>query len=211
MSEDLVFYTNPMSRGRVVRWMLEEIGQPYRTELMDFAKIKAADYLAVNPMGKVPAIAHNGKVVTEVCAICTYLADAFPAAGLAPALEDRAAYYRWLFYIAGPLEAAVTDKVLGVQISDEQKRMVGYSCFDQMVDVLEGGVMAAGYVAGDRFTTADLLLAAYLGFYMVQFGVIEKRAAFEAYVARMTERPAYKRAAEIDDGLIARAQQQQPA
>src|SRR3569623_1649044 len=116
MSKDLVFYTNPMSRGRIVRWMLEEVGQPYRTELLEYETgMKAAQYLAINPTGKVPAIVHGGTVVTEGAAICAYLADAFPQAGLAPALDDRGDYYRWLFFAAGPVEAAVTAENFGYE------------------------------------------------------------------------------------------------
>jgi glutathione S-transferase len=113
MTDELVFYTNPMSRGRIVRWMLEEIGHPYRTELLDFGTtMKAPSYLSINPMGKVPTIRHGDTVVTEVAAICAYLADAFPRAGLAPPPGDRlrGPYYRWLFFAAGPVEAAVTNK-----------------------------------------------------------------------------------------------------
>jgi len=109
MTEELVFYTHPMSRGRIVRWMLEEVGQPYQTELLDFATtMRAPAYLAINPMGKVPALRHGEIVVTEAAAICAYLADAFPEAGLAPPPGDkrRGAYYRWLFFAAGPLDAA---------------------------------------------------------------------------------------------------------
>ena len=105
MSDELVFYTTPTSRGRIVRWMLEEVGQPYRTELLDYGTtMKAPAYLAINPMGKVPAITHGDAVVTEAGAICAYLADAFPQAGLAPAPGDkaRAPYFRWRFYAAGP-------------------------------------------------------------------------------------------------------------
>ncbi|HRE36661.1 MAG TPA: glutathione S-transferase, partial [Sphingopyxis terrae] len=109
MADDLIFYTNPMSRGQIVRWMLEEVGAPYQTQILGYDdSMKGADYLAINPMGKVPAIVHRGKVVTECAAICAYLADAFPDAGLAPPLEARADYYRWLFFAAGPLETAVT-------------------------------------------------------------------------------------------------------
>ncbi|MEJ0058187.1 MAG: glutathione S-transferase N-terminal domain-containing protein [Terricaulis sp.] len=103
MAKDLVFYTNPMSRGRITRWMLEEIGAPYRTEVLDYGTtMKAPEYLAVNPMGKVPAILHGDVIVTEGAAICAYLADAFPEAGLAPAVDDplRGTYYRWLFFAA---------------------------------------------------------------------------------------------------------------
>ena len=107
MNEDLVFYTHPHSRGRIARWMLEEVDAEYRTEVVEYAtEMKSPRYLAINPMGKVPAISHRGAVVTETAAICAYLADAFPNAGLAPAPRERGAYYRWLFFAAGPLEAA---------------------------------------------------------------------------------------------------------
>src|SRR6266576_6243541 len=114
MTDELTFYTHPMSRGRVVRWMLEEIGQPYCTELLEYGTtMKAPAYLAINPMGKVPAIRHGDTVVTEAAAICAYLADAFPEAELAPAADERAPYYRWMFFAAGPLEMAVTNRALG--------------------------------------------------------------------------------------------------
>src|SRR3982750_1979055 len=119
VADTLTFYTNPMSRGRIIRWMLEEVGQPYETVVLDYAStMKGADYLAINPMGKVPAIKHGDTVVTEAAAICAYLADAFPEAGLAPPPADRlrGPYYRWLFFVAGPLEAAWTNKVLGFDV-----------------------------------------------------------------------------------------------
>ena len=97
MADELVFYTNPMSRGRIVRWMLEEVGVPYRTEILDYGTtMKQPDYLAINPMGKVPSLRHSAVVVTECAAICAYLADAFPGAQLAPPPRVRGAYYRWL-------------------------------------------------------------------------------------------------------------------
>lgn len=209
MAEELVFYTNPMSRGRIVRWMLEEVGQPYRTEVLDYAKMKAPAYLAVNPMGKVPALAHGSTVVTECAAICAYLADAFPQAGLAPApgSPDRGPYYRWLFFVAGPLEAAVTDRTLGVEIKPEQQRMAGYGSYGDVMDALEKGLDGREHLASDRFSAADLYVGSHLDWGM-GFGTVEKRPAFQAYVARLRERPAYKRAAEIDDALIAA---QQPA
>src|SRR6202007_3460787 len=109
MTDDLVFYTHPMSRGRIVRWMLEEVGQPYRTVILDYATtLKGPEYLAINPMGKVPAIKHGDVVVTEAAAICAYLADAFPQAGLAPPAGEGGAYYRWLFFGAVPVAAAGT-------------------------------------------------------------------------------------------------------
>lgn len=200
MDANLVFYTNPMSRGRIVRWMLEEIGQPYHTEILDYAStMKAPAYLAINPMGKVPAIRHNGAVVTECGAICAYLADAFPSASLAPppASPLRGPYYRWLFFAAGPLEAAWTNQAMGFIVPEDKQRMVGYGNFGAVLNAIEGAVSTAPYLAGDSFTAADLYLGSQLGFGM-QFGMIEKRPAFATYVANLTSRPAYKRAQEID-------------
>lgn len=203
MSE-LIFYTNPMSRGRIVRWMLEEVGQPYRTEILDYAaSMKAPAYLAINPMGKVPAIVHGGTIVTECAAICAYLADAFPAAGLAPAPTDkwRGPYYRWMFFAAGPLEAAASNKAMGFQVPPERTAMIGYGTFGTVLDTLEGAIKGRPYIAGDKFTAADVYVGSHLAFGM-QFGTIEKRPAFETYVAGLQVRPAAKRANEIDDALI---------
>ena len=203
MSEELVFYTNPMSRGRIVRWMLEEVGAPYRTEILDYASsLKASPYLAINPMGKIPAIVHNGTVVTECAAICAYLADAFPQAGLAPPTNARGAYYRWMFFAAGPVEAASTNKSMGFEVTPEGQRMAGYGNLGLVVDALEGAVSKGDYIAGDKFTAADVYVGAQIGWGM-QFGWLEKRPAFEAYSARVSTRPAAIRAREIDDGLIA--------
>ena len=211
MSNELVFYTNPMSRGRIVRWMLEEVGQPYRTELLDYATgMKGADYLAINPMGKVPAIRHGETVVTEGAAICAYLADAFPQAGLAPPLGDRGAYYRWLFFAAGPVEAAVTTKSLGVDVPPDRRMMVGFGCLEDVVNTLEGAVKGRDYIAGDRFSAADVYVGSQIGWGM-QFGSIEKRPAFEAYWEKVGNRPAAIRAREIDDALIPAQPQPVPA
>ncbi|MBS0502737.1 MAG: glutathione S-transferase family protein [Proteobacteria bacterium] len=204
MSDSLIFYTNPMSRGRIIRWMLEEVGAPYETVLLDYAaSMKAPDYLAINPMGKVPAIKHGDTIVTECAAICAYLADAFPEAGLAPApgSKDRGAYYRWLFYAAGPVEAAVNDKVLGLEIPEERKMMVGYGSYDLMVDVLDQAVGASDYLAGGKFSAADLYVGAHIG-WGTQFGTLPKRPNFDAYLARIMSRPAAIRAREIDDALM---------
>ena len=209
MAEDLVFYTNPMSRGRIVRWMLEEVGQPYQTQILDYAQgLKSPAYLAINPMGKVPALVHGGTVVTECAAICAYLADAFPQAGLAPPphAHARGPYYRWLFFTAGPLESAVTNKSLGVDIKPEQQRMAGYGSYGHVMDALEQALDGREHLAGDRFSAADLYVGSHLGWGM-GFGTIEKRPAFEAFVGRLAARPAYVRAAEIDDALVAAAQQ----
>ncbi len=202
----LTFYTNPMSRGRIVRWMLEEVGQPYDTVVLGYGDdgMKADDYRAINPMGKVPAIVHDGRTVTECAAICAYLADAFPDAGLAPPTHDRADYYRWMFFAAGPVEAAAVEKARGLVVTPEQSRMVGYGSFDVVIDALEGAVAGREFIAGDRFTAADL----YVGSHMMwgsQFGWLPKRDAFDAYIARLAARPAYKRGGAIDDALIAAA------
>jgi len=206
MADELTFYTNPMSRGRIVRWMLEEVGQPYKTELLDFASTaKAPAYLAINPMGKVPAIKHGDIVVTECAAICAYLADAFPAARLAPPSGDRlrGPYYRWLFFGAGPVEAAATNKSMGFVVPEDRKGMAGYGSLAQVVDVLESAVSHGDYLVGGNFTAADLYLGAHIGWGM-QFGWLEKRPAFERYWDRISKRPAAVRAREIDDALMPR-------
>ncbi len=207
MSQEIVFYTNPQSRGRIVRWMLEETAQPYRTEVLGYGtSMKTAEYLAINPMGKVPALKHGDTVVTEVAAICAYLADVFPQAGLAPPPGDqtRGPYYRWLFFAAGPLEAAVTNHALGFEAPPGRERMLGYGTFAEALDAVESAVSANEYLAGGRFTAADLYLASHLGFGM-QFGTIESRPAFAAYWERMSSRSAAVRARDMDDALVEHA------
>jgi len=207
MTDALVFYTNPMSRGRIVRWMLEELGQPYSTVLLDYrTTIRSPAYLAINPMGKVPALVHGEVVVTECAAICAYLADAFPQAELAPATSSplRGAYYRWLFFGAGPVEAAVTNQSLGFEIPPDQVQLqgrAGYGSLKRVLDTLDSTLTGRDHLVGDRFSAADLYIAAQLGWGM-QFGTIDKRPNFERYVALHRERPAALRAARIDDGLL---------
>src|SRR5688500_104132 len=194
----LKFYTNPMSRGQTVRWMLEEVGEPYETEILDYkTTMKAEPYLSINPMGKVPAIRHDGRVVTEVAAICCYLADAFPAANLAPPQAERADYYRWIFLTSGPVEAAFRNKAAGFEPPPDRQAMFGYGTYDRAMATLEAAVSARPFLAADRFTAADLFVGAMVGF-MLQFNLLEPRPAFTDYVARVTDRPAYRRAKEID-------------
>ena len=204
MSDDLVLYTNPMSRGRVARWMLEEVGEPYRVELLDYGTtMKAPEYLAINPMGKVPAIVHRGVAVTENAAICAYLADAFPAAGLAPApgAIDRAPYYRWMFFAAGPLEAAVTNHALGVEVPPERRAMLGYGSYALALDTLETAICDHAFIAGDRFSAADVYVGSHIAFGL-QFGSIERRPTFVDYAARLAARPAAIRANAADDAAM---------
>jgi glutathione S-transferase len=208
MANELILYTNPTSRGRIARWMLEEVGQPYRTEVLEYAtSMKDSPYLAINPMGKVPALRHNDVVVTETAAICAYLADAFPQTKLAPPPGDcrRAPYYRWLFFSAGPVEAAVSNKAIGVVVPPERERMMGYGRFDNVMNALEAALSSVHYLAGDDFTAADLYVGSQLGFGMM-FGMIEKRPTFERYWQRVSARPACKRAKELDDALMPRPQ-----
>ena len=209
---DLIFYTNPQSRGRIVRWMLEEVGEPYDTEIIDYSDLNSDDYRAVNPMAKVPAVRHDGHVVTECAAICAYLADVFPDAGLGPRADEKADYYRWMFFAAGPVEAAVSNKAMGWEPTPERERMFGYGNFDRTITTLDRFLSDRDYVCGDRFTAADVYVGSQLMFPM-QFGLIDKRDSFARYAERLQGRDAYKRAAEIDDQAQAQAQstQAQPA
>jgi glutathione S-transferase len=205
MADELVFYTNPQSRGRIARWMLEEVGQPYKTEVLDYASsMKASAYLAINPMGKVPALRHGNAVVTETAAICAYLADAFPQAGLAPPTSDRmrAPYYRWMFFTAGPVEAATSNKALNFVVPPERERMIGYGTYANTMSALENAVSNGKYLLGDNFSAADVYVGSAIGFGLM-FGTFEKRPAFEQYWQRLSGRPAFSRAKELDDGLVA--------
>ena len=205
MNEELIFYTNPMSRGRIVRWMLEELGVPYRTELVEYGPMmKSPEYLAVNPMGKVPAIRHGDTVVTECAAICAYLADAFPDAGLAPPSGHRGPYYRWLFFAAGPLEAAVTGRMFGFVVPVDKEPMVGYGNYATVMNALEKAVEGEGYVAGETFSAADVYVGSHIGWGM-QYDTVEKRPAFEAYWSRLSEREAYRRGNALDDAAASAA------
>ena len=204
---ELTFYTNSMSRGQIARWMLEEVGADYDTVLLGYSDtMKGPDYRAVNPMGKVPAVVHRGNIVTEGAAICAYLAEAFPGAGLAPTNDaERAAYYRWMFFAAGPIEAAVTNNSMGFEPNEQQQRMVGYGTYDTVVDVLDKQVAANAYVCGDRFTAADVYFGSQI-IWGTQFGTLPPRDSFTAYADRLTRRPAYQKAKKIDGDLIAAAQ-----
>lgn len=197
----LTLYTNPMSRGRVARWMLEETGQPYDAVVLDFdGAMKSPDYLALNPMGKVPTLVHDGRVVTENAAICCYLADTFPGTGLAPRPDERADYYRWMFFAAGPLEQATTSGAMGWKVPPDRERMLGFGNFDRTIDALDGWLQTHPFICGDRFTAADVFVGAGV-VYGTGFGTIPKRPAFMDYAERLTARPAHRAASAKDDGL----------
>ncbi len=198
----LTLYTNPQSRGQIARWMLEETGLPYEEVLLDYGTtMKSPEYLAINPMGKVPAVRHGDTVITESVAVGLYLADLVPEKGLAPPLgsSERGPYYRWMLFLAGPLEAMLTAKSVGALASPTS---AGYGSEDDVIRTLEQAVSGKTFLAGDHFTAADLFMTAYLSFYM-QFGMLERLPAFEAYCAHHLNRPAGLAAKARDEALIA--------
>lgn len=217
----LTFYTNPNSRGRIVRWMLEELDCDYETVVLDYEQSSQADkwggaalarpsgaadprsrfFDDVNPMGKIPAIVHDGRVVTESGAIVAYLAEAFPAAGLAPTAEERADYYRWMFFAAGPIEQAVTNFRAGFVPAREQEFFLGYGSYDRTVDELERAVKGRRFIAGDRFTAADIYVGSHIG-WGLGLQTLPPRDAFLAYAGQLTEREGYKRAVAKDQALL---------
>jgi glutathione S-transferase len=203
MSEPLVFYSSPMSRGRIVHWMLEEVGVPYRFEVVNLESQdqKKPGFLAVNPMGKVPAIVHRGTVVTECGAICAYLADAFPAARLAPPVDSplRGTYYRWLFFGGTCVEAAVIDRMLS-RPPASRPGALGYGSYDDTVATLEKALTPGPYILGPQFSAADVYVGSQIGFGMMM-KALEPRPAFKDYLDRLQERPAYKRFMEKSDQI----------
>lgn len=203
---DIIFYSNPQSRGRIVSWMLEELGEPYQTEWISYGEqMKSAAYRAINPMGKVPAIKHKGAVVTEAPAICTYLALQYPEKKLIPAKGDPrlADFTRWMFFAAAPLEMVITTKSMQWPVTPENSRSLGFGTIDDVINALELAVSKGPFVCGDQFTAVDVYLGFAL-FWGMQFGAIDKRAALESYVSTVLARPAAIRATEINDQQAAR-------
>jgi glutathione S-transferase len=204
MPDELVFYTHPMSRGRIVRWMLEEIGQPYRTEILDYGTtMKAPAYLAINPMGKVPALRHGDVVIAEVAAICAYLADAFPKAGLSVPIGEprRGLYLKWLFFGPSCIEPAMTDRAFPRK-EDPRRQMLGYGDFDTTMDVTAAAVAKGPYLMGEQFTAPDVVIGSTLRWGMM-FKLLPERPEFKAYVGRLEQRPALQRATALDAELAA--------
>lgn len=200
----LTLYTNPQSRGRIAHWMMEELGEPYATVWLNYGTcMKAPDYLAVNPMGKVPALCHGQAVVTEAAAICAYLADRFPDKDLMPlpGAPERADYFRWLFFAAGPLEQAVTARALGWEVPEGREAMAGFGSYGATLDALELALSKGSFVCGEQFTAADVYVGSSVSWGLM-FGTIEKRAVFENYAERLQERPAFQRALRINEERI---------
>lgn len=201
----IVFYTNPMSRGQIARWMLEEAGVEYEEQLLRWGPAGSASesYRAINPMMKVPAIVHDGRIVTEAAAIGLYLADVFPEVGLGPRNEERADYYRWILFCAGPLEQATTSRAMGWEVPDDLQKQgtLGFGNFDRTIDTLEDHLNGRHYVCGDRFTMADCYVGSHIDWGLA-FGTIPTRAAFQTYQERLRQRPAYRKAKARDQRLI---------
>lgn len=198
---DIEFYTNPQSRGQIVHWMLEELGEPYEIHVIEYGEqMKGPEYLAINPMGKVPAIRHKGATVTEVAAICTYLAAAYPEKGLMPpaGTAESAAFYRWMFFAAGPVEQAVTTKAMGWTTSEDKSQTLGFGSMDDTYAALEIAVGSGPYVCGEEFTAVDVYLGSQLR-WGIMFGTVEERPVFKEYVARISERPALQKVNEYSE------------
>jgi glutathione S-transferase len=196
---DLVFYTNPQSRGAIVHWMLEELGEPYDTVWLEYeSSMKTSEFLAINPMGKVPTVTYKGAVITEVAAICAYLAARFPEKKLIPAHDDPklADFYRWMFFVAGPFETAFTVKMMEWPVKPENSKSLGFGSIDAAMATIESAVGDGPYICGDQFTAADVTVGSLLDFSM-QVGMFENSPTIEPYIAHLKARPAYQRADQI--------------
>src|SRR6202163_1112843 len=204
MADELILYTNPMSRGRIARWMLEEVGQPYKTEVLDYAStMKGPAYLAINPMGKVPALRHGDAVITEAAAICAYLADEFPRVKLNVSIGDprRRPYLKWLFFGPSCIEPAMMDRAFPRK-EEARRAALGYGDFDTVINVLADAVARGPYILGEQFTAADVVIGSTLRFGML-FKLLPERPEFLSYVGRLAARPALQRAEAQDKELAA--------
>jgi glutathione S-transferase len=201
---DIVFHHAPRSRSIIVQRMLEELGQPYRLHLLDLQKDehKQPGYLAVNPMGKVPAITHKGVAITEAAAICTFLADAYPDAGLAVPAGDpqRGPYLKWLFFGPSCLEPAIVDRLL--KRPDGPPGSLGYGSFDATLDVVAAAISGDGWLMGERFTAADVVIGSDLIWGMA-VKMVPALPDVVAYAQRLQARPALQRVYARDAELAA--------
>ena len=206
---EYTFFTNPMSRGQIARWALHEAGAEYEQALVDFAA-PHPELDAANSMGKVPTIVHHtvggDRTISEAAAICAYLADAHPGAELGPREAERADYYRWIFFAAGPVEQAIVAKAMGWEVPHGRGGMVGFGSLDRVLDTLEGHLKTGAWVCGERFTMADVYVGSQVDWGLL-FGSIPSRPAFEAYAERFRERDGYKAAKAIDNQLMEEAKQ----
>jgi glutathione S-transferase len=201
----LTLYHAAPSRSSIVRWMLEEIGEPYEIQLLSLSKgeNRAPDYLAVNPMGKVPALRHGDAVITEAAAICAYLADEFPRAKLSVPIGDprRGLYLKWLFFGPSCIEPAMMDRAFPRK-EEARRAALGYGDFDTVIKVLTNAVARGPYILGEQFTAADVVIGSTLRFGML-FKLLPEQPEFTAYTGRMAQRPALQRAEAKDKELAA--------
>ncbi len=201
----LTLYHAAPSRSSIARWMLEEVGEPYDIHLLSLSKGEncAPDYLAVNPMGKVPALRHGDVVIAEASAICAYLADEFPQARLNVPIGNprRGVYLKWLFFGPSCIEPAITDRNFPRK-EEPRRAMLGYGDFDTVMDVVAKAVAGGPYLMGEQFTAADVVIGSGLRWGTL-FKLIPERPEFTAYVARLAARPALQRAEAADQALAA--------
>lgn len=199
----LTLYHAVPSRSSIAHWMLEEVGEAYDLHILKLleGEHRKPDYLAVNPMGKVPALRHGDTIVTEAAAICCYLADEFPAAGLNVPVGDpkRGPYLKWLFFGPSCVEPAITDRAFPRK-EEPQRSTLGYGDYDMVMDVLTAAVAPGPYLMGDRFTAADVVIGSGLRWGMM-FELVPKRPEFLSYVDRLAERPALQRANAQDEEI----------
>ncbi len=202
---NLTLYHAVPSRSSIVRWMLEEIGEPYDIHHLSLSKgdNHAPDYLAVNPMGKVPALRHGVVVITEAAAICAYLADEFPRAGLNMPIGDarRGPYFKWLFFGPSCIEPAMMDRAFPRK-EEARRAALGYGDFDTVMNVVAKAVASGPFIMGDQFTAADVVIGSGLRFGMM-FNLMPERSEFTAYIGRLAQRPALQRAEAKDKELAA--------
>jgi glutathione S-transferase len=201
----LTLYHAAPSRSSIIRWMLEEIGEPYEVQLLSLSKgdNRAPDYLAVNPMGKVPALRHGDAVITEAAAICAYLADEFPRAKLNVPIGDprRGPYLKWLFFGPSCIEPAMVDRAFPRK-EEARRAALGYGDFDTVINVMADAVARGPYILGEQFTAADVVIGSTLRFGML-FKLLPERPEFTTYTGRLAQRPALQRAEAKDKELAA--------
>lgn len=204
---EFTFYTVAMSRGQISRWALHEAGADYDQVVFDWAS-RPGDFTKINPMNKVPTLIHHhgdqDHVITEAAAINHYLAETHPQAGLLPDTHEKASYFRWLLFAAGPIEQAVTAKSMGWEVPPERAGMAGFGSFDTALSAIDGWLQKNDFAAGNRFTMADTYVGSQIA-WGLQFGTIEERPSFKAYADRITHRPAYSEAKAIDQALMTAA------
>ena len=202
---EFTFHTVAMSRGMIARWALHEAGADYDTQMYTW-DTRPESFKAINPMNKMPTLVHHhgghDHVVTEAAAICHYLAETHPDAGLLPDAHEKASYFRWFFFAAGPLEQAVVAKSMGWDVPKERSGMAGFGSFDLTIDTLEGWLAGRQFVCGERFTMADVYVGSQVD-WGLQFGTIPERPAFAAYRERINARPAKQEANAIDMAAMA--------